>query len=293
MSKKLVIAVSSRALFDMREEHALFQEKGTEAFVQHQIENEDVVLPKGAGFNLVKKLQKLSNKDYEIEVVLVSKNNASTGMRILNSISHYQLGITKSAFTKGEPTTPFVVGFEACLFLSSDSKEVESALASGIAAATILESNRNDSEDMLRIAFDADAVLFDNGSEAIFAQEGLDAFIKNEIENTRVALSPGPFLKFLTALHDIQSQYPADQNPIRTAIVTARSNETGKRLIHSLRAVGITVDQSYYLAGSNKGKVLASFGADLFFDDMMRNCEDARVHVPTGHVPYIVKKSTI
>ena len=288
-NEKLVIAVSSRSIFDQRAEHRIFEQQGLEAFIAHQIENEDEILPKGPGFNLVKKLSGLEVPGVSIEIVMESKNNADTGMRISTSMEHYGLGVLRAAYTAGAPTPPYVKDFGACLYLSSDPNEVERALESGIEAATILDSNTATEESVLRIAFDADAVLFDRGSEAIFQEEGLDAFIENEVKNENVALNPGPFFNFLNAIHNIQSKFSREDNPIRTAIVTARSVPTGKRVNKTLRAAGVRVDECFFLAGQEKGKILKNFGADLFFDDMIQNCDDAREHVATGHVPYIVR----
>ena len=284
---KLVVAVSSRTIFDMRHEHAIFEKDGLEAFIDYQIQNEDEILKRGPGFYLIEKLLKLSSDKVEIEVVLVSKNNADTSIRIFNSIDHYNLKINKAAFSGGTPTHPYAKNFNAQLFLSSSPEEVQSAIQEGMAAATILESKTKSRDDSLKIAFDADAVIFDGASELIFQNHGVEAFYKHEDENSEVCLNPGPFYPFLDAVHKLQAYFPADNNPIRTAIVTARGGAPAhKRVIKSLRHLGVRVDECFFLAGSDKGRILKSFDADIFFDDQHSNCESARQHVLTGHVPF-------
>ena len=181
-SSKLVIAISSRALFNLDHSHKIFKEEGIEAYAKHQQENEHVVLDPGVGFTLVKKLLKLNSKKTPIDVILLSRNSADTGLRIFNSIEHYGLNISRAAFTRGESTHPFVGAFEADLFLSSNYNDVQKALQSGYAAASIVESKSNNSHpSQLRIAFDGDAVIFSDEAERIFQEKGLEAFHKNEV----------------------------------------------------------------------------------------------------------------
>ena len=223
-SHKLVIAISSRALFDLDHSHQIFKEEGIEAYAKHQQENESSVLEPGVGFTLVKKLLKLNSKKTPIDVILLSRNSADTGLRIFNSIEHYGLNISRAAFTRGESTHPFVGAFEADLFLSSNYLDVQKALQSGFAAASIVESKAdNIHPSQLRIAFDGDAVIFSDESEKIFQEQGLKAFQENEKLSENVELKAGPFKSFLVSLQKIQSTFPEENNPIRTALVTARS----------------------------------------------------------------------
>jgi 5'-nucleotidase len=144
-STKLVIAISSRALFNLDHSHQIFKDEGIEAYARHQQENEQEILEPGVGFTLVKKLLKLNSKKTPIDVILLSRNSADTGLRIFNSIEHYGLNISRAAFTRGESTHPFVGAFEADLFLSSNYNDVQKALKSGYAAASIIESKSNHS----------------------------------------------------------------------------------------------------------------------------------------------------
>src|SRR3954470_10221415 len=206
LADKLVVAISSRALFDLSESHRLFVERGVEAYEKYQIEHEDEVLPPGPGFSLVKKLLRLNRPDKQyVEVILLSRNSADTGLRVFNAIKHYGLDITRAAFTKGEATSRYVPAFGAHLFLSADTGDVRRALADGYAAATIVASTVETTEvEGLRIAFDGDAVIFSDEAERIYQQRGLAAFARSEMDAALEPLSGGPFKNFLAALHRIQ-----------------------------------------------------------------------------------------
>ncbi len=176
-TNKITIAISSRTLFDLRKEHEIFEKEGLKKFVEHQIKNEENPLSKGPGFRLIQKLLKLSTDDFLIEVILVSKNNAEAAIRIFNSIEHHNLKIIKAAFSGGAPTHPYAINLEVDLFLSSSPDEVQSAIDGGIAAATILDSKNECDDGILKIAFDADAVIFDKTSEEIYIKVGIKAFL--------------------------------------------------------------------------------------------------------------------
>ena len=284
---KLIIAISSRALFNLDHSHQIFKEEGIEAYAKHQQENEGVVLEPGVGFTLVKKLLKLNSKKTPIDVILLSRNSADTGLRIFNSIEHYGLNISRAAFTRGESTHPFVGAFEADLFLSSNYNDVQKALQSGFAAASIIESKSNNSHpSQLRIAFDGDAVLFSDDSERIFKSSGLEVFTQKEQEAAEEPLGGGPFKPFLFALQQIQKAFPDNDVPIRTCLVTARSAPAHERVIRTLRAWDIRIDESLFLGGLEKGEFLKAFDADVFFDDQQSHCASASDHVTTGHVPH-------
>jgi 5'-nucleotidase len=290
----LVVAISSRALFNLDESHSVFKSDGVEAYCRFQIEREEIPLDPGVAFNLVKKLLALNERDPVnpcVEVILLSRNNADTGLRIFNSIKHHGLNISRAAFTRGESTHPYISAFGAQLFLSAEPNDVRKALEAGFAAATILPSASIMSTDpknpsQLRIAFDGDAVLFSDESERIFKQEGLDAFESNEVKEALQPLPGGPFKNFLAMLHRIQLDYPADTSPIRTALITARGAPAHERVIRTLRAWKIRIDEAFFLGGKDKGEFLKAFGADIYFDDQQKHCESARHHVATGHVPH-------
>lgn len=289
-NNKLVIGIASRALFDLSESHEVFQNEGVEAYCRYQIDHEDDPLEPGVAFALTKKLLALNHsnpKNPRVEVILISRNSADTGLRIFNSIHHHGLAIERAAFTRGESPFKYVPAFGVHLFLSADTEDVRKALEAGYAAATILPSHLgNNPSDQLRIAFDGDAVLFSDESEKIFKEDGLEAFSENEKKSAKEPLSGGPFKNFLEMLHKIQSEYPEDASPIRTALVTARGAPAHERVIRTLRHWGIRIDEALFLAGLDKGRFLESFGADIFFDDQTKHCDSARIHVPTGHVPH-------
>lgn len=288
---RLVIAVSSRALFNLDESHAVFESDGIDAYCRYQVEREEIPLEPGVAFSLVKKLLALNARDLanpRVEVILLSRNSADTGLRIFNSIKHHGLNISRAAFTRGESTHPYISAFGAQLFLSAESGDVRQALEAGFAAATILPSAAvaEDHPAQLRIAFDGDAVLFSDESERIYKRDGLDAFESNEALEAKQPLPGGPFKNFLALLHQIQLDYPAEASPIRTALITARGAPAHERVIRTLRAWNIRIDEAFFLGGRDKGEFLKAFGADIFFDDQPKHCESARQHVATGHVPH-------
>src|SRR5215472_533015 len=222
----LVVAISSRALFDLEEGHRIFTEQGLEAYARYQIQHEDKVLQAGVAFPLVKKLLALNpgGSRKRVEVILLSHNSADTGLRIFNSIQHHGLDISRAAFTNGASTWRYVEPFSADLFLSAEPADVVKALDAGYAAAAIVPTQAAEGgAGQLRIAFDGDAVLFSDEAERIYQEQGLQAFAASERAQARKPLSGGPFKNFLAALHRLQADYPADQSPIRTALVTARS----------------------------------------------------------------------
>ena len=291
---KLVVAISSRALFDLEESNRVFETEGVEAYYRYQREREDQVLAPGIAFTLVKKLLALNGHApprQRVEVILLSRNTADTGLRIMNSIEHYRLGISRAAFTGGENTYTYVPAFDAHLFLSANPMDVRMALEAGHAAATIIPANVTeggtaDDGGELRIAFDGDAVLFSDEAERVYKQSGLEAFTASEVDAARQPLMGGPFKSFLAALHRIQSEYPPDDSVIRTALVTARSAPAHERVVRTLRAWNIRIDEALFLGGLDKAPFLKAFGADIFFDDQSSHIESASQHVTAGHVPY-------
>ncbi len=287
---KLVVAISSRALFDLEEGHRIFEQQGIDAYCHYQIEHENDILEPGVAFPLVKKLLALkdSQDQPQVEVILISRNSADTGLRVFNSIQHHKLDMTRAAFTGGERPYRYLKAFTAHLFLSADPEDVRKTLEAGFAAATILPSNNTASpnpDDQLRIAFDGDAVLFSDEAEKVFQQQGLEAFTNAEREAADKPLLGGPFKSVLAALHKIQSEHDPKYGPIRTALFTARAAPAHERVIRTLREWDIRIDEAVFLGGMDKGEFLKTFGADIFFDDQQAHCDSTRQHVPTGHVP--------
>lgn len=297
LTEKLIVAISSRALFNLDESHNIYQTEGVDAYAKYQIDNENVILNPGVAFSLVNKLLALQDPttgEKLVEIILLSKNSSDTGLRIFNSIQHFQLDITRAAFTNGANPIRYVKAFNSHLFLSADPDDVANALLQGCAAATILvESNTKNITDQLRIAFDGDAVIFSDEAEQIYQKSGLQTFIQTEMANAQIPLAGGPFKPFLAALHQIQKKFSHDQCPVRTALVTARSAPAHERVIRTLRAWNIRIDEAIFLGGLTKGEFLYAFGADFYFDDQRGHCETTRQHVATGHVPHGICASTI
>lgn len=284
---KLVVAISSRALFDLEESHRVFVEQGVEAYSRYQIEREGEPLAPGVAYSLVRKLLALNRGQSRVEVVLISRNSADTGLRVFNSIRHYRLDINRAAFAGGASPFRYIRPFGAQLFLSADPEDVRQALADGFAAATLLPGRATpQAGEELRIAFDGDAVLFSDDAERVYKQHGLEAFDATEVAAAHEPLPGGPFRAFLAALHRIQRDYPPKACPIRTALVTSRAAPAHERVIRTLRAWDIRIDEALFLGGLPKGEFLEAFRADIFFDDQLAHCESARAHVPTGHVPH-------
>jgi 5'-nucleotidase len=286
---KLVIAISSRALFNLADSHRVYEDEGLTAYQKYQIDREEQPLEPGDAFSLVKKLLHLNvllDKS-RVEVILLSRNSADTGLRVFNSIQHYDLDITRAAFCGGDSPYRYIGAFGSHLFLSTDGADVRQALELGVAAATILPSQtKSADEEILKIAFDGDAVLFSDEAERIYKTAGLEAFTASEKDAANDPLTGGPFKPFLAALQQIQMEFPSGEAPIRTCLVTARSAPAHERVVKTLRAWNIRIDESLFLGGLDKGQFLKAFHADVFFDDQQGHCESARSHVATGHVPH-------
>ena len=295
MESKLIIGISSRALFDLDKSHEIYEKEGLKSYENYQIENEDKTLDPGEEFNLDKKILKINelydNSD-RVEVILLSRNTSDTGLRIRNSIEDHNLNISRAAFCGGESPHRYVKDFGVHLFLSSSIEDVKLAIESNVAAATIIprssDSQKKSYSDILKIAFDWDAVIFSDESEKVFHEKGLEAFIENEV-NSESVLKEGPFKSFLVELNKIQNDFEINKCPIRTALVTARSAPSDKRVIKTLRNWGVRIDESLFLGGMTKNKFLESFDADIFFDDQKKHIMGAIDNTTSGHVPYGIK----
>lgn len=287
---QLVIAISSTALFDMRESHRIYEEEGVAAYAEYQRQHEDVILEPGEAFPLASKLLRINEKlggEPRVEIILLSRNSADTGLRVFNSIAHHNLNISRAAFSGGDSPYRYVSAFACHLFLSTNANDVRNALDNGMAAATLLPSQAGSKDtEELRFAFDGDAVLFSDASERIFKEQGLHAFTENEKKSAHEPLDPGPFKHFLEALQALQAEFPTGKCPIRTALVTARAAPAHERVVRTLREWNIRIDESLFLGGLSKGDFLNSFGADVFFDDQQMHCTSASEYVATGHVPH-------
>ncbi len=292
LDDKLVIGVSSRALFDLEAENAIFENEGLEAYAEYQIAHEKDILKPGTAFPLIKALQQL-NADgrYLTEIIVMSKNSADTSLRIFNSIEEYGLDISRAALVGGNSIAPYLEAFKTDLFLSANEEDVQEAINANFAAGIIcshdnlpIDPNNNISE--IRIAFDGDAVIFSDESERIFKEKGLQAFTEHEQANAKNPLPEGPFAKLLKTISLIQQQFPKDSVPIRTALVTARNAPAHERVVRTLRAWNVRIDESFFLGGISKSDVLKAFGANIFFDDQQTHTSAASKLVPSARVPY-------
>lgn len=263
LKERLVIGISSRALFDLEKENALFEERGLEVYAHYQIEHEDEKLYPGTAFPLVKALLEINNYFDEpiVEVIIMSRNNPETGLRVFNTIEAYHLNITRAAFTGGEPIASYLQAFAVDLFLSRNNEDVQEAIDSGIAAAVIYDfpEEFNGKNKEIRIAFDADAVLFSDESELIYKKDGIEAFIENERKLTHQPLPEGPFSRFLLTLSKIKEQEKPDERLLRIAIVTARNSPAHKRVILTLRQWGVDVDEAFFFRRHAKRSSSKSF----------------------------------
>jgi len=293
LSEILVVGVSSRALFDLEKENEIFVKDGISGYRAFQQLHEDEPLLPGTAFHLVQSLLHL-NKDAKkriVEVVVMSRNSPETGVRIMNSVAQYNLDVTRMAFSGGEPLAPYIDAFDIDLFLSKDTKDVQSVIDSKSCAAAYIYAPPKEfkpTDNRVKIAFDADAVLFSDESEHRYKTEGIEAFHKYEKDHENEPLGEGPFAKLLMKLSKIQDELPTsiELSPLRIAIVTARNAPSHMRVIKTLRKWGVYVDEAYFLGGLSKDKVLKAFGAHIFFDDQDVHLAESSKVVPSGRVPY-------
>ncbi|KQP23285.1 5'-nucleotidase [Pseudorhodoferax sp. Leaf267] len=287
LDDKLVVAISSRALFNLEEENRLFDAGDAKAYMQLQLERLDVPAAPGVAFSLVRKLLAFNEPDVQrVEVVMLSRNDPVSGMRIFRSGREAGIKLERGVFTQGRDPFGYLRPLRAHLFLSANEADVREALAQGFPAARVLtesaQAGHNHPEEV-RIAFDGDAVLFSDEAEQVFRAQGLDAFQLHETDKAALPLPDGPFKPLLAALHRLQ-QAGTPKMRIRTALVTARSAPAHERAIRTLMNWNIAVDEAMFLGGLAKGEFLREFEPDFFFDDQTTHVHSAARHVPAGHV---------
>lgn len=292
LDDKLVVGISSRALFDLEEENKIYEEEGLRAYSEYQLAHEEDILKPGTAFPLIKALHKLNEEGkYRTEIIIMSRNSADTSLRIFNSVKHYGLNITRAALGGGASISKYLAPFKTDLFLSANAEDVQEAINANFAAGIIcshsnLPIDPNKKIEQIRIAFDGDAVIFSDEAERIFQEQGLAAFAEHEEKNAQNPLPEGPFAKFLKTLSYVQQQYPDGDSPIRTALVTARNAPAHERVIRTLRAWNVRIDEAFFLGGITKSEVLKAFGANIFFDDQSVYTDHASKFVPAARVPY-------
>lgn len=284
---QLVVAIASRALFDFEEENRLFEAGDDRAYMQLQLQRLDQPARPGVAFSLVHKLLAFNAVDGpRVEVVMLSRNDPVSGLRVFRSAQHYGLPVQRGVFTRGQPPWRYLRPLRANLFLSANEADVRAALAAGVPAARVYPHAARASDahpHEVRIAFDGDAVLFGDEAERVFQREGLEAFQAHERTHVGRPLPAGPFKPLLLALQRLQ-QRPAGTMRIRTALVTARSAPAHERAVRTLMDWHIEVDEAMFLGGLPKGEFLREFEPDFFFDDQTGHVDSAAAHVPAGHV---------
>ena len=287
LAGQLVVAISSRALFDFEEENQHFEANDDRAYMRLQLDRLEQAAKPGVAFSLVQKLLAFNaSAAPSVEVVILSRNDPVSGMRVFRSAQHYGLPIQRGVFTRGESPWRDLKPLNANLFLSTNEADVRSALGAGVPAARVYPHSRRASDahpNEVRIAFDGDAVLFRDEAERVFQHAGLDAFQAHERDRAGKPLAAGPFKPLLLALQRLQAD-AASSMRIRTALVTARSAPAHERAIRTLMDWDIEVDEAMFLGGLPKGEFLREFEPDFFFDDQTGHVDSASAHVPAGHV---------
>ncbi len=287
LNGQLVVAISSRALFDFEQENEVFEQGDDRAYMDLQLSKLDEPAKPGVAFSLVKKLLAFNSDDIKrVEVVILSRNDPVSGMRVFRSAQHYGLAVQRGTFTRGQPPWRYLKPLHANLFLSTHLSDVRAALEAAVPAAQVYPQSTHASSahpNEVRIAFDGDAVLFSDEAERVFQEHGLSAFQQHEKDNANLPLSGGPFKPLLEALHRLQREGTPTMR-LRTALVTARSAPAHERAIRTLMNWNIEVDEAMFLGGLAKGEFLREFEPDFFFDDQTGHVNSAAMHVPSGHV---------
>lgn len=305
LSDRLVVGVASSALFDLDESDAFFREHGELAYRQYQDEHIAETLPRGVAFPFIQRLLQLNDLrpgDPLVEVIVLSRNDADTGLRVMRSISDCKLDMTRAIFTQGVAPYDYIGALEMSLFLSGNRPDVDSAIAAGFPAGHVLPSQAayDDGDPTLRIAFDFDGVLADDSSERLFKSDGLVEYMEHETSRREEALEPGLLKPLLVDLNRIQSLEEdrrlvdgAYKPRLRIALVTARNAPAHERAVHSLREWGVRVNDAFFLGGIEKARVLKVLRPHVFFDDQDIHLTGAAEHIAGVHVPYgVANEST-
>ena len=304
LENTLVIGISATALFDLSEADKLYKDEfeknpdtAIDIYREYMLQNENKILEEGIGFPLVKALLNLNRfqKPEEaplVEVIVMSRNSPDTGVRVLNTIREISLDITRSAFTAGESSADYLEAFDVDLFLTTNHIDAQKVIDSNVCASAILsippEYKCETDDGQVRIAFDGDAVLFDESSELVYKENGIEAFHENEKNEQNTPMNEGPFATFLKKLAKLQERLPmkVEYSPVRIAIVTARNSPSEMRVIKTLRHWGVYVDEAFFLGGIEKSNILKAFKAHIFFDDQDVHLKSSSLVVPSGKVLY-------
>lgn len=301
IERKLVIAVSSSALFDLTESNAVFLEKGPKAYKEFQEKNIDNILGKGVAFPFIKRFLNINarfDKQQPVEVVLLSRNSATTGRRVFRSIGNYGLNISRAAFMEGKSPYKYIPSFNASLFLSQNESDVESAIEAGFPAGVVLPSAEvsDDESEELRIAFDFDGVIADDEAETVYQQGELLDFHAHEVAKAHIPHKPGPLadlfqkLSFLQKLEDREVERDrAYERILRTAIVTARNAPAHERVITTFESWGVSANETFFLGGMSKDRIISTLKPHMFFDDQKIHLESEAADIPMVHIPFGIR----
>lgn len=299
LSSRLVIGLASSALFDLTASDQVFRQAGEQVYRDYQRDKQDQPLARGVAFPFIRRLLSLNQLNPEnppVEVILLSRNDPDTGLRVMNSIEHYELPITRAVFMQGKSPHVYIPAFDIELFLSANANDVKRAVAAGYPAGQILkgeiEDDSNDSQ--LRIAFDFDGVLADDEAETIYkTTQSLGDFHQYETSREDIPHTAGPLKPFLKRIADIQAmealkklQDPSYEPILRVSIVTARNAPAHKRVINTMRHWGIDVNEAFFMGGVEKAKVLDIMRPHIFFDDQKLHLEPASTRLPSVHIPF-------
>ena len=297
IEKKLVIAVASSALFDLTESDKVFRTQGLQAYKEYQRQHENEPLEKGVAFPFVKRLLSLNGIFQEskpIEVVLMSRNSPETGLRVFNSIKYYGLDITRAGFTSGQSNFQYLPALNTSLFLSANEEDVNNAIEHGYAAGRVLNKIVIDNDDdmELRIAFDFDGVIANDDAEQVYQTQGIDSYMESETANANIPLNTGPIIDLLKKISTYQQlerkvaeREPSYKKVIKIAIVTARNAPAHERMIKTLNAWNIDVDEAFFLGGIDKSRILNIMRPHIYFDDQMGHL-DHLDKIPAVHIPF-------
>jgi len=305
IERKLVISVASSALFDLSESHNIYQTNGVDAYRIHQETNIDIPFPKGVAFPFIKRFLAINKefpKQLPVEVVLLSRNSPETGLRVFRSIKHYGLDITRAGFMTGSTPHEYIPAFNSSLFLSANEADVKKAIDAHYPAGVVLPTKVYDDEydNELRIAFDFDGVIADDEAETVYKKNmNLDEFAAHELERQSIPHKPGPLadlfkkLSFMQKLEDKKkNENPEYKKILRIAIVTARNAPSHERVVTTLKDWGVSADESFFLGGMEKSRILTILKPHMFFDDQLSHLQSPAGDIPMVHIPFGIANKT-
>lgn len=298
IEKKLVVGVSSNALFNIEKEEDIYKNHGPEAFDQYQVDNKNTILKKGAAFPFIERflnINRFYKEEQPVEVVLLSKNSPAAGIRVFNSIKEYDLDISRAAFTTGKSPFEYIPAYNISLFLSTNVTDVDSAIKANFAAGRFINTQVVEDDEMeLRVAFDFDGVIADDEAEQVYKEtKKLSEFHKYETEHLKEPHNPGPLADFFRKLAFFQKLETKNENIdpnykrlLKTSIVTARNAPSHERAINTLNKWGVAVDEMFLMGGVDKSRILNIIKPHIYFDDQLVHLDSEASKIPLVHIPF-------